>query len=157
MRRVMPNSTLVPQPVPELYCANKYIVFRCTKNIICNSFVLARPCSRYLLPSSDSFDLGSFFQLHDLNQDGFWDRAEIEAVYGVHHEYSKAKTPDEQAQQAKADKIVDAVLKKMDKNGNGLIEMSEFEAAGWEGLQSFKELGADGHHYDVESGTPILS
>jgi hypothetical protein len=43
----------------------------------------------------------------------------------------------------------------MDKNGNGLIEMSEFEAAGWEGLQSFKELGADGHHYDVESGTLV--
>ncbi|KIM32252.1 hypothetical protein M408DRAFT_326881 [Serendipita vermifera MAFF 305830] len=99
----------------------------------------------------DSFDLGSFFQLHDLNRDGFWDRAEIEAVYGVHHEYSKAKTPDEQAQQAKADKIVNAVLAKMDTNGNGLIEMAEFEAAGWEGLQSFKELGADGHHYDVES------
>jgi len=105
---------------------------------------------------SDSFDLGSFFQLHDLNRDGFWDRAEIEAVYGVHHEYSKAKTPDEQAQQAKADKIVDAVLKKMDRNGNGLIEMSEFEAAGWEGLQSFKELGAEGHHYDVESGRLVV-
>jgi hypothetical protein len=40
----------------------------------------------------------------------------------------------------------------MDKNNNGLIEQSEFEAAGWDGLQSFKELGADGHHYDVESG-----
>lgn len=40
----------------------------------------------------------------------------------------------------------------MDKNNNGLIERSEFEAAGWEGLQSFRELGADGHHYDVESG-----
>ncbi|PVF97707.1 hypothetical protein CPB86DRAFT_807121 [Serendipita vermifera] len=99
----------------------------------------------------DSFDLASFFQLHDLNGDGHWDRAEIEAVYGVHHEYSKAKTPDEKAQQAKADTIVDAILKKMDKNGNGLIERSEFEAAGWEGLESFKELGADGHHYDVES------
>lgn len=41
----------------------------------------------------------------------------------------------------------------MDKNGNGLIEMAEFEAAGWEGLPLFKGLGADGHHYDVESGT----
>lgn len=40
----------------------------------------------------------------------------------------------------------------MDKNGNGLIEKSEFEAAGWEGLESFHELGAEGHHYDVESG-----
>lgn len=70
----------------------------------------------------------------------------------MHHEYSKAKTPDQEVQQAKADKIVDAVLKKMDKNGNGLIEKSEFEAAGWDGLESFHELGAEGHHYDVESG-----
>ncbi|CAG7853967.1 SubName: Full=Related to SSP120-secretory protein {ECO:0000313/EMBL:CCA67170.1} [Serendipita indica DSM 11827] len=99
----------------------------------------------------DSFDLASFFKLHDLNGDGYWDKAEIEAVYGVHHEYSKAKTPDEQEQQAKADKIVDAVLKRMDTNGNGLIDKAEFEAAGWEGLPSFKSLGADGHHYDVES------
>ncbi|KAG8806130.1 hypothetical protein FRC18_006270, partial [Serendipita sp. 400] len=99
----------------------------------------------------DTFDLASFFQLHDLNRDGFWDRAEIEAVYGVYHEYSKAKTPDEQEQQAKADKIVDAILKKMDTDRNGLIGLKEFEAAGWEGLQSFKDLGAEGHHYDVES------
>ncbi|KAG8799663.1 hypothetical protein FRC17_007071 [Serendipita sp. 399] len=99
----------------------------------------------------DTFDLASFFQLHDLNRDGLWDRAEIEAVYGVHHEYSKAKTPDQEAQQAKADKIVDAVLKKMDKDGNGVINLEEFKAAGWEGLQSFKDLGAEGHHYDVES------
>jgi hypothetical protein len=105
---------------------------------------------------SDSFDLASFFLLHDLNRDGYWDRAEIEAVYGVHHEYSKAKTPDEKAQQAKADTIVDAVLKKMDKNGDGLIDRSEFEAAGWEGLESFKNLGAEGHHYDVESGWSLI-
>ena len=33
----------------------------------------------------DSFDLESFFKLHDLNLDSYWDRAEIEAVYGLHH------------------------------------------------------------------------
>ncbi|KAG9047300.1 hypothetical protein FS842_000674 [Serendipita sp. 407] len=39
----------------------------------------------------------------------------------------------------------------MDTDRNGLIGLKEFEAAGWEGLQSFKDLGAEGHHYDVES------
>ena len=99
------------------------------------------------------FDLKSFFQLHDLDRNGVWDRAEIEAVYGVHHEYSKKKTPSEEAQQEKANKIVQAVLDKLDTNHDGMINIQEFEAGGWDGLQSFKDLGADGHHYDVESGT----
>lgn len=70
----------------------------------------------------------------------------------MHHEYSKKKTPNEQEQQAKADKIVDAVLTKLDKDGDGKVAAVEFEAGGWEGLESFKDLGAEGHHYDVESG-----
>jgi hypothetical protein len=57
----------------------------------------------------DSFDLRSFFQLHDLNRyvsvdspqttsptcprrDGYWDREEVEAIYGVHHVYSQKKS-----------------------------------------------------------------
>lgn len=58
---------------------------------------------------SDTFDTQSFFQLHDLNRcvcsacqpkarsnvscsDGFWDREETEAIYGVHHVYSQKKS-----------------------------------------------------------------
>ncbi|KAF9245664.1 hypothetical protein BU15DRAFT_40778 [Melanogaster broomeanus] len=99
----------------------------------------------------DSFDLESFFQLHDLNRDGTWDRAEIEAIYGVHHVYSQKKSKDEVEHQEKADHIVDAVLKIMDKDGDGKITPKEFEAAGFKGLPSFDEMGAEGHHYDVES------
>lgn len=55
----------------------------------------------------DTFDLDSFFQLHDLNRyvirdimpppdhhhrDGFWDHDEIQAIYGVHHVYSQKKS-----------------------------------------------------------------
>ncbi|KAF8845998.1 hypothetical protein BDN67DRAFT_986404 [Paxillus ammoniavirescens] len=99
----------------------------------------------------DSFDLESFFQLHDLNRDGLWDREEIEAIYGVHHVYSQKKSKDEIEHQKKADHVVDTILKLMDKNDDGKISPEEFEAAGFKGLPSFDDIGAEGHHYDVES------
>ncbi|KAG9313947.1 hypothetical protein JVU11DRAFT_4721 [Chiua virens] len=99
----------------------------------------------------DSFDLESFFQLHDLNRDGVWDREEIEAIYGVHHVYSQKKSKDEIEHQKKADHVVDTILKVLDKSGDGKVTPEEFEAAGFDGLPSFDEIGAEGHHYDVES------
>ncbi|KAG8219397.1 isoprenoid synthase domain-containing protein [Butyriboletus roseoflavus] len=99
----------------------------------------------------DSFDLESFFQLHDLNRDGVWDREEIEAIYGVHHVYSQKKSKDETEHQKKADHIVDTVLKLMDKSGDGKVTPEEFASAGFKGLPSFDDIGAEGHHYDVES------
>ncbi|GJE86224.1 EF-hand domain-containing protein [Phanerochaete sordida] len=99
----------------------------------------------------DSFDVGSFFQLHDLNRDGFWDREEIEAVYGVHHIYSQRKSKDDIEHQKKADHIVDTVLNLMDKNNDGKIDVNELRAVGLDGLPNFEDLGAEGHHYDVES------
>ncbi|KAJ8515435.1 hypothetical protein ONZ45_g7153 [Pleurotus djamor] len=91
----------------------------------------------------DSFDIRSFFQLHDLNRDGVWDREEIEAVYGVHH--------DEIEHQKKADEIVNTVLFKIDQNRDGVITPDELETVGLDGLPNFDGLGAEGHHYDVES------
>lgn len=44
----------------------------------------------------------------------------------------------------------------MDKDKDGKITLSEFEAAGLDALPSFAELGAEGHHYDVESGAHRL-
>ncbi|KIP11759.1 hypothetical protein PHLGIDRAFT_33234 [Phlebiopsis gigantea 11061_1 CR5-6] len=99
----------------------------------------------------DNFDTGSFFQLHDLNRDGVWDREEIEAVYGVHHIYSQKKSKDDVEHQKKAEHIVDTVLKLMDKNSDGKIDMDELKALGLDGLPNFEDLGAEGHHYDVES------
>jgi len=99
----------------------------------------------------DSFDLRSFFQLHDLNRDGFWDRDEIEAIYGVHHVYSKQKTPDEAEHQKKATHISNSVLLLLDKNRDDKVSPEEFEAVGLDGLPNFEGMGADGHHYDVES------
>ncbi|KAG6336235.1 hypothetical protein ID866_2854 [Astraeus odoratus] len=99
----------------------------------------------------DSFDLDSFFQLHDLNRDGVWDREEIEAIYGVHHVYSQKKSKDEIEHQKKADHVVETVLQILDKDGDGKITPEEFSAAGFKGLPTFDHIGAEGHHYDVES------
>jgi len=100
---------------------------------------------------SETFDLESFFKLHDLDQNGYWDRSEIEAVYGVHHDWNP-KDKDLAKIKVKADQVVQRVLSLLDKDGDGRVSQPEFEAAGFEGLPNLKELGAEGHHYDVESG-----
>ncbi|TFK56467.1 hypothetical protein OE88DRAFT_1729960 [Heliocybe sulcata] len=99
----------------------------------------------------DSFDLRSFFQLHDLNRDGVWDRDEVEAIYGVHHVYSKKMSKDDEEHQKKADTIANTVLNLLDKDKDGKVTPQEFEAVGLDGLPNFENLGAEGHHYDVES------
>ncbi|KAI0271468.1 hypothetical protein BC834DRAFT_859799 [Gloeopeniophorella convolvens] len=99
----------------------------------------------------DTFDLPSFFQLHDLNRDGVWDAEEVEAIYGVHHVYSQKKSKDDEEHQQKAKVIVDTIMKAMDKDQDGKITVEEFQAAGLVALPSFDSLGAEGHHYDVES------
>jgi len=94
----------------------------------------------------DSFDIRSFFQLHDLNRNGFWDKDEIEAVYGVHHVYSQKQSKDELEHQEKADHIVKVVLERLDLDGDGRITAEELEKVGLDGLPNFEGLGADGHH-----------
>lgn len=99
----------------------------------------------------DSFDIRSFFQLHDLNRDSFLDKEEIEALYGVHHVYSQKKSKDDIEHQKKADHIVAAVLRVVDTNKDGKVSAEELEAAGLDALPNFDHMGAEGHHYDVES------
>jgi len=99
----------------------------------------------------DTFDVLSFFHLHDLNRDGVWDAEEIQAVYGVHHVYSQKKSKDEAEHQQKADQIVKTVLERLDLNKDGVIQPEELEQVGLNGLPNFEDLGAEGHHYDVES------
>jgi hypothetical protein len=48
--------------------------------------------------------------------------------------------------------IVDSVLNIIDRNKDGKISPEELEAIGLDGLPNFDQLGAFGHHYDVESG-----
>lgn len=59
---------------------------------------------------------------------------------------------DDEEHQQKAKLIVDTVFEAIDKDKDGKITMEEFEAAGLDALPNFENLGAEGHHYDVESG-----
>lgn len=59
---------------------------------------------------------------------------------------------DEVEHQKKADHIVKTVLSIMDKDGDERISVKEFEAVGLDGLPNFDNMGAEGHHYDEESG-----
>jgi len=61
------------------------------------------------------------------------------------------KSKDDEEHQQKAKLIVDTIFEAIDKDKDGRITQSEFEAAGLDALPSFENLGAEGHHYDVES------
>ncbi|WWC68791.1 uncharacterized protein I206_102726 [Kwoniella pini CBS 10737] len=99
----------------------------------------------------DSFDLESFFKLHDLDMNGFWDQAEIQAVYGLHHHSVKDKIKQPELVDARTQVVVDKVLEKLDTNKDGKISLDEFIAGGTEGLPSFEGYKDLGHHYDEES------
>lgn len=100
-----------------------------------------------------AFDLAAFFALHDFDRNGILDRAEIEAIYGVHHSLSRKHSPNAEVHDEKADKIVREVLRRLDTNKDSLVSRAEFLAGGPNGLPLFPEYGkhALGHHYDEES------
>jgi nucleobindin len=47
---------------------------------------------------------------------------------------------------------VKTVLGKLDADKDGKVTAEELEAVGLDGLPNFEHMGAEGHHYDVESG-----
>ncbi|KAK1927393.1 hypothetical protein DB88DRAFT_29411 [Papiliotrema laurentii] len=99
----------------------------------------------------DSFDLESFFKLHDLDMDGVWDVAEIQAVYGLHHHSVKEKIPQQQVMDSRTRAVVDKVLQRQDRDNDGKISLQEFLDGGADGLPSFEGYRDLGHHYDEES------
>jgi nucleobindin len=64
---------------------------------------------------------------------------------------------DDVEHQEKADHITKTILNLMDKDGDGIVSLEEFEQVGYMGLPNFDDMGAEGHHYDVESGTFTLA
>lgn len=99
----------------------------------------------------DSFDLESFFKLHDLDMDGFWDEAEIQAIYGLHHHSMREKIPQSELVEGRTKVVVDKVLQRLDSNKDGQISLDEFLVGGQDGLPSFEGYKDLGHHYDEES------
>lgn len=47
---------------------------------------------------------------------------------------------------------MDTVLQTLDLDKDGRISPDELEKVGLDGLPNFDGMGAEGHHYDVESG-----
>lgn len=86
----------------------------------------------------DSFDLESFFKLHDLDLDGYWDIPEIQAVYGLHHHSVKEKIPQQEVMDSRTRVVVDKVLARLDSDKDERISLAEFLAGGNEGLPSFE-------------------
>jgi len=66
--------------------------------------------------------------------------------------YLKRSLKDEEEHQKKADHIVKTVLERLDLDNDGLVSLKELEKIGLDGLPNFEGMGAEGHHYDVESG-----
>ena len=59
---------------------------------------------------------------------------------------------DDIEHQKKADMIVSTVLGLLDLDKDGKVSPEELEKVGLDGLPNFDNVGAEGHHYDVESG-----
>lgn len=92
----------------------------------------------------DNFDSGAFFQLHDFDGDGLWDRAEILKTYGMEDPSAKDVSQD------KKDQIIDEVMRLMDTNGNGFIEKREWDTFARSGKE-LPDFGlGPGHHWDME-------
>lgn len=76
--------------------------------------------------------------------------------YYLHATDHDIRAQDDIEHQKKADHIVNTVLGTIDKDKDGKITQDEFVSVGLDGLPNFDNLGAEGHHYDVESGQSCL-
>lgn len=66
--------------------------------------------------------------------------------------WTRHSEQDDAQHQEKAKYIVNTVLQRLDLNNDGQVTPEELEKVGLAGLPNFNDLGAEGHHYDVESG-----
>ncbi|PIO77756.1 EF hand [Teladorsagia circumcincta] len=77
----------------------------------------------------DNFDPRTFFALHDLNGDGYWNADELEALFQKELEKVYNETdPDDDPRERMEEmyRMREHVTKQMDKNGDRLISLDEF-------------------------------
>ncbi|CAJ0610220.1 unnamed protein product [Cylicocyclus nassatus] len=77
----------------------------------------------------DNFDPRTFFALHDLNGDGYWNADELEALFQKELEKLYNETnPDDDPRERMEEmyRMREHVTKQMDKNGDRLISLEEF-------------------------------
>ncbi|KAI4735476.1 hypothetical protein E4T50_14019 [Aureobasidium sp. EXF-12298] len=92
----------------------------------------------------NSFDAGSFFNLHDYDSSGTWTPDDIRKTYGLKDESTK-ELPAE-----KKEEVVRKVLDLFDKDRSGTISFAEFLVADAHGIK-LPDFGyGPGHHGDDE-------
>lgn len=77
----------------------------------------------------DNYDPRTFFALHDLNGDGFWNDDEIEALFRLEIEKMYNETdPDDDPRERMEEmyRMREHVVSQMDKNKDRLISLAEF-------------------------------
>ncbi|CAD6184999.1 unnamed protein product [Caenorhabditis auriculariae] len=105
----------------------------------------------------DSFNPRTFFALHDLNGDGYWNDIELEALFQLELEKMYNDTnPDDDPRERMEEmyRMREHVSKQMDKNGDRLISLEEFlqdtEAQTPEKDEGWKDLGQQQVYTDEE-------
>ncbi|KAH0013373.1 putative secretory pathway protein, partial [Aureobasidium melanogenum] len=92
----------------------------------------------------NSFDAGSFFNLHDYDSSGTWTPDDIRKTYGLKDESTK-DLPDE-----KKEEVVRKILDLFDKDKSGSVSYAEFLIADAHGIK-LPDFGyGPGHHGDDE-------
>ncbi|CAF1509600.1 unnamed protein product [Rotaria sp. Silwood1] len=78
---------------------------------------------------AEQFNPKSFFQLHDINSDGFLDEGEIEAIMQKEAEKVHDNTPeaDPVEKQEEMDRMREHVMKEFDKNNDRMLSYEEFQ------------------------------
>ncbi|KAL6723449.1 hypothetical protein Aduo_018458 [Ancylostoma duodenale] len=105
----------------------------------------------------DSFDPRTFFALHDLNGDGYWNADELEALFQKELEKVYNETdPDDDPRERMEEmyRMREHVTKQMDKNNDRLISLEEFlqdtEAQTPDKDPGWKDLGDQQVYTDEE-------
>lgn len=77
----------------------------------------------------------------------------------MHHSTSVKHSPTYEVHDEKANKITSEVMRKLDRDFDGLITKEEFTRAGPDGLPSFEQYGKNvlGHHYGAHALLAFLS
>ncbi|KAI5250529.1 hypothetical protein E4T47_01329 [Aureobasidium subglaciale] len=92
----------------------------------------------------NSFDAGSFFNLHDYDSSGTWTPDDIRKTYGLKDESTK-DLPDE-----KKEEVVRRILELFDKDKSGTVSYAEFLMSDAHGIK-LPDFGyGPGHHGDDE-------
>ena len=92
----------------------------------------------------DNFDALSFFTLHDFDSDGYWEKEEVQRMYGLMDVTNKDVSYERREEMHRE------LLRELDTDNNGLISRDEFADYIIKG-KTLPDMGfGPGHHGDDE-------